>query len=77
MAVRLVRTPDSVLLQAAGEFRALARTTYLSSAVSVLLTFALLLGFGPIVSLFGILAGDTVMAAQIRLAARRWRRGHG
>jgi O-antigen/teichoic acid export membrane protein len=77
MAVRLVRTPDSVLLQAAGEFRALARTTYLSSVVSVLLTFALLLAFGPIVSLFGILAGDTVMAAQIRLAARRWRRGHG
>ena len=77
MAVRLVRTPDSVLLQAAGEFRALARTTYLSSAVSVLLTFALLLAFGPIVSLFGILAGDAAMAAQIRLAARRWRRGHG
>jgi O-antigen/teichoic acid export membrane protein len=77
MAVRLVRTPDSVLLQAAGEFRALARTTYLSSVVSVLLTFALLLAFGPIVSLFGILAGDAAMAAQIRLAARRWRRGHG
>jgi hypothetical protein len=41
------------------------------------LTFALLLAFGPIVSLFGILAGDAAMAAQIRLAARRWRRGHG
>jgi hypothetical protein len=65
------------LLQAAGEFRALARTTYLSSAVSVLATLALLLAFGPIVSLAGILAGDIVMTAQIHRAVRRWRRGHG
>lgn len=77
MVVRLMRTPDSVLLQAAGEFRALARTTYLSSVVSVLLTLALLLAFGPIVSLLGILGGDAVMTVQIHLAARRWRRGHG
>lgn len=77
MAVRLVRTPDSVLLQAAGEFRALARTTYLSSAVSVLSTLVLLLAFGPVVSLAGILAGDAVMTAQILAAAHRWRRRHG
>lgn len=76
MALRLVRTPQSVLLQAAGEFRALAQTTYLSSVVSVLLTLALLLAFGPIVSLVGILGGDAVMTAQIYLAARKWRRGH-
>lgn len=77
MAVRLVRTPDSVLLQAAGEFQALARTTYLSSAVSVLSTLVLLLAFGPIASLTGILAGDLVMTVQILSLARRWRRGHG
>jgi putative peptidoglycan lipid II flippase len=72
-----VRTPDSVLLQAAGEFQALARTTYLSSAVSVLSTLGLLLAFGPIASLAGILAGDLVMTAQILSLARRWRRRHG
>lgn len=77
MASRLLRTPDSVLLQAAGEFRVLARTTYLSSAVSVLSTLALLLAFGPIVSLIGVLGGDGVMTAQIHLAARRWRHAHG
>jgi hypothetical protein len=77
MAMRLVRTPDSVLLQAAGEFQALARTTYLSSAVSVLSTLGLLLAFGPIASLAGILAGDLVMTAQILSLARRWRRRHG
>jgi O-antigen/teichoic acid export membrane protein len=74
MAVRLLRTPDSVLLQAAGEFRVLARTTYLSSAVSIAATLALLLALGPVASLFGILAGDSVMTAQILAAARRWRR---
>ncbi len=77
MAMRLLRTPDSVLLQAAGEFQALARTTYLSSAVSIGLTLVLLMAFGPVVSLLGILAGDAVMTAQILSAARRWRRGHG
>jgi putative peptidoglycan lipid II flippase len=77
MAVRVMRTPDSVLLQAAGEFRTLARTAYSASVLSVLLTLVLLLAFGPVVSLFGILAGDAAMTAQIVLAARRWRRGHG
>jgi O-antigen/teichoic acid export membrane protein len=76
MAMRLLRTPESVLLQAAGEFRVLARTTYLSSAVSVGLTLGLLLTFGAVASLAGILAGDAVMTVQVLLAARRWRRGH-
>lgn len=77
MIVRLLRTPESVLLQAAGEFQVLARTTYLSSAVSIVSTLALLLSFGPIASLCGILAGDAVMMVQILSAARKWRRAHG
>jgi putative peptidoglycan lipid II flippase len=77
MAVRLLRTPESVLLQAAGEYKALARTAYLSSAVSIGLTLGLLLAFGPIASLLGILAGDAVMAAQIFAAVGRWKRAHG
>jgi O-antigen/teichoic acid export membrane protein len=77
MVTRLIRTPASVLLQAAGEFRPLARATYLSSAVSILLTLVLLLAFGPIFSLVGILTGDAVMTAQILRAARKWKRAHG
>ena len=77
MVMRLLRTPESVLLQAAGEFRVLARTTYLSSAISIVLTLVLLLSCGPILSLIGILAGDGVMTAQTLWAARKWKRAHG
>ena len=77
MVMRLLRTPESVLLQAAGEFQVLARTTYLSSAISIVLTLALLLSCGPILSLIGILAGDGVMTAQTLWVARKWKRAHG
>jgi O-antigen/teichoic acid export membrane protein len=77
MIMRLLRMPESVLLQAAGEFRTLARTTYMSSAVSIVLTLALLFLLGPIVSLFGILAGDAMMTAQILSAAHNWKRVYG
>jgi hypothetical protein len=77
MVVRIVRTPDGVLLQAAAEFKSLAKTSVASGIVSALLTLALLLAFGPIASLAGILAGDIVMAARIRVLIRDWRRRHG
>ena len=46
MAVRAVRTPESVLLQAAREFKPLARTSLWSSVVSLIATLALLLLVG-------------------------------
>jgi O-antigen/teichoic acid export membrane protein len=71
MAVRSLRTPLGVLLQAAGEFKALARLSGWSAGCALLATLALLLAFGPVASLGGILLGDTVILLGIRpLAAR-------
>jgi hypothetical protein len=77
MAVRIVRTPDSVLLQAAAEFKALAQASMLSGAVSFLLALAFLVALGPAASLAGILVGETVMMVRVRLLLRAWKRRHG
>lgn len=76
MAVRAVRTPEAVLMQAAREFKPLARTSLWSSVVSLGSTLALLLVLGPIASLGGILAGETLMTTNIVGLSRRWRRAH-
>ena len=76
MAVRAVRTPEAVLMQAAREFKQLARTSLWSSGVSLLATLVLLLTMGPIASLGGILAGEGLMTANIIALSRRWRRAH-
>jgi putative peptidoglycan lipid II flippase len=77
MAVRVLRTPLSVLLQAAGEFKALAGIGLVSSAVSVSATLGLLLAFGPIASLGGVLLGELVILLRCRLLAGNWGRHHG
>jgi O-antigen/teichoic acid export membrane protein len=76
MAIRALRTPESVLLQAGGEFKLLASASVNSSVVSLLFTSGLLFAFGPIVSLGGVLTGEVVMALQIFAQARRWRARH-
>lgn len=76
MALRSLRTPDSVLLQAAGEFRALAGAGAWSSIVSLVATFGLLMLVGPIAALGGILIGDIVATERTFALARRWRRSH-
>ena len=48
LGVRTLRTPEAVFLQAAGEFRALARVSMWSSVTSLTVTLALLLVAGPI-----------------------------
>jgi len=73
MAVRTFRTPESVFLQSAREFRALAGASVWSSLASLALTLALLLVVGPIASLAGVLIGDLVMAARISSLSRAWR----
>jgi len=75
-AVRVLRTPESVLLQAAGEFRALAGASMWSCIASLAVTLTLLLTFGPIASLGGLLAGDVVMTSRIFMLSGRWKRGH-
>jgi hypothetical protein len=74
MAVRIVRTPDGVLMQAAAEFKRLAGASVGSAGVSIVLTLALLLLWGPIASLGGILVGELVMMVRLRVLIRDWRR---
>lgn len=75
-AVRVARTPESVLLQAAGAFQKLAGASLWSSIASLALTLYLALSFGPIASLGGILAGDVVLAGCIFSLSRAWKRAH-
>jgi hypothetical protein len=77
MAIRVLRTPESVFLQAAGAFQPLANASLKSCAVSLAATIGLLLAFGPIASLFGIVAGDLVLTASIFGLMREWRTQHG
>ena len=76
MALRTLRTPDSVLLQAAREFQPLAGASKRSSIISVLATLLLLLTAGPLASLGGIVAGELAMLASTLSLARRWKQAH-
>jgi hypothetical protein len=70
--VRMGRTPDSALLQAAGAFRPLALASVWSSLVSVAAVLALLAWRGPIWSIGGILIGEALFARAIWREAKRW-----
>lgn len=76
MAVRAARSPEAVFLQAAGEFQPLAGISMRSCVVSLVATLVLLLAFGPIASLLGIVAGDVVMTVGIFALVRRWKLAH-
>ncbi len=71
MAVRSARAPLGVLLQAAGEYKALAGLSARAAIVAILSTLMLLLVFGPVASLGGILLGDLALLASIKPLARR------
>jgi hypothetical protein len=77
MAIRAWRTPLAVLLQAAGQFKELASIGTVSGTISVVATLILLLAFGPIASLGGILLGELVIVAQVRRMARDWKTANG
>jgi O-antigen/teichoic acid export membrane protein len=76
MAIRALRTPLAVLLQAAGQFKQLAGIGTLSAAISVVATLVLLMAFGPIASLGGILLGELVILARVYTMARDWKAEH-
>jgi hypothetical protein len=78
--VRLLRVPESTLLQAAGRFRSLASASVVSAGVSVVTVCALLVVAGPLWSLAGILVGELVFAIFIWRHSRAWQhkqRGSG
>ena len=70
--IRLLRTPEGTLLQAAGAFRSLAYASIGSSVVSVAAVAVVLAAGGPMWSIVGILFGEAVIAAWIWRAAQRW-----
>jgi hypothetical protein len=77
MMIRNFRTPPAVKLQAAGEFKALAGIGTKSCAVSVLGTLIMLAAFGPVASLLGIAAGESVILFEVVRLARQWQARHG
>lgn len=72
--LRQLRTPDSVLLQAAGCFRALAGASFASAVVSVIAVTACLLLGGPVWSIAGLAAGEIVCGACLWWQARAYKR---
>lgn len=70
--VRLLRVPDSVLLQAGGSFRPLAMASLVSCGVSLAAVAGALVAYGPLWSLGGVLAGETLFAFAIWYVLRRW-----
>jgi O-antigen/teichoic acid export membrane protein len=73
MAIRALRTPLAVLLQAAGQFKELAAIGAASAVVSLAATLGLLLAFGPIASMGGIVLGELVILARCYTGARDWK----
>jgi hypothetical protein len=76
MAIRTLRAPHAMLLQAAGEFKTLASIGTKSGIVSVVATLGLLLAFGPIASLGGVLLGDLTILLVIMSLTREWKLAH-
>lgn len=72
--MRLLRAPESALLQAAGAFRPLAFASVLSCGFSVGSVLLLLALFGPLWSILGILVGESVFAIWTWVQSHRWRR---
>lgn len=71
--VRQWRAPESVLLQAGGEFRILAQASMVSSVVSVIAVAGFLWLFGALWSILGILVGETLCAVWTLRQARQYR----
>lgn len=65
--IRMVRAPDSALLQASGRFRPLAMSSMVSAGISVVGVLTLLLLAGPLWSILGLLAGEMVYAWRMSL----------
>lgn len=74
MAIKVARTPDSVFLQVLGEYKALSHASVRSSVVSVVTVLALLMTVGPLWSLLGIIAGESVGAHWVFVLMHRWRK---
>jgi O-antigen/teichoic acid export membrane protein len=77
MAVRALRTPPAVLLQAAGRFKELAGIGAVSAIASLIATLILLLTAGPIASMGGVVLGELVILVLCQKSIRQWNRTQG
>ena len=76
MLVRALRTPLATFMQAAGAFKPLVGIGTRTSVISIFLTLAFLLTLGPIASLLGMLAGETVILIMLMRMVDEWRLRH-
>ena len=76
MAVRCFRTPESVLMQAAGEFRKLAGAGVWAAAASLIATLVLLIAVGPIAAMGGILIGELIVMGRVLVLVKAWKAQH-
>jgi hypothetical protein len=72
--LRAVRTPEAVFVQATADYPALARIAAFSCVAALALTLVLLVAFGPIASLGGVLAGEVVITLMLFPLTRVWRK---
>ena len=73
-AIRVVRSPESTMLQAAGMFRWLAYASMISSVFSIVAVIVFLLVGNPLWSIAGVICGEVVMTAYIWLQTSRWQK---
>jgi O-antigen/teichoic acid export membrane protein len=76
MLARNFRAPLATLLQAAGEFKALAHISSTTSVISLGATLLLLVTLGPIESMGGILLGELVTWYHCHRLVAQWRARH-
>lgn len=71
--VRLIRTPEAAMLQAAGEFRKLAWASAGACGFSIVSVLTLMQLYGPIWSIAGVIIGETAFGLWIMRQSQRWR----
>jgi O-antigen/teichoic acid export membrane protein len=76
VALRAVRTPPCVFLQAANRYQVLAKISMVSGVVSLVATAALLFLFGPVASLGGLVLGEVAVVLAVGPVIRAYRIRH-
>lgn len=74
IAIRVLRAPESAMMQGGGAFRSLAFASVWSAIVSVATVVVLLELFDPIWSILGIFAGEVAFWIGLWPVAQRWLR---
>jgi hypothetical protein len=77
MAIRCLRAPPAVLLQAVGAFKQSAAIAFKTSVISLVCTLILLLAFGPVASLGGVALGELAFLLYCRKLASAWEAQRG